>query len=73
MKQVRFLSSVDLFFANVDPTQKVTVQVRTVELGTPTLNLAAPHAEVTLEGSSNNYIYRWNSCNKSYIPISSIS
>ena len=44
-----FLTAVDLFFANVDPTQKVRVQIRTVELGTPTLKLAADHAQVDLE------------------------
>jgi len=46
-----FLSSIDLFFANVDPTQKVTVSLRTVELGAPTLNLASDHSEVTLDSS----------------------
>ena len=46
-----FLTAVDLFFANVDPSQKVRVQIRTVELGTPTLKLAADHAEVELEPS----------------------
>ena len=40
MRQVHF-SSVDLFFARVDPSTKVTVQVRTVELGIPTEFLAA--------------------------------
>ena len=46
-----FLTSVDLFFANVDPSQKVRIQIRTVELGTPTLKLAADHAQVDLEPS----------------------
>ena len=46
-----FLTAVDLFFANVDPAEKVTVQLRTVELGTPTEFLAANHAEVVLEPS----------------------
>ena len=46
-----FLTAVDLFFANVDPAEKVTVQLRTVELGTPTDMLAANHAEVVLEPS----------------------
>ena len=46
-----FLTAVDLFFANVDPSQKVRVQIRTVELGTPTLKLAADHAQVDLEPS----------------------
>ena len=46
-----FLTAVDLFFANVDPSEKVTVQLRTVELGTPTDILAADHAEIVLEPS----------------------
>ena len=46
-----FLTAVDLFFANVDPAEKVTVELRTVELGTPTDMLAAAHAEVVLEPS----------------------
>ena len=46
-----FVSSVDLFFASVDPVEKVRVEIRTVELGTPTLDLAAEHAEVELEPS----------------------
>ena len=46
-----FLTAVDLFFANVDPSEKVTVQIRTVELGTPTELLAANHAEAVLEPS----------------------
>ena len=46
-----FLSSVDLFFANTDPTTKITVQVRPLELGVPTGNLVAIHAEVVLEPS----------------------
>jgi len=46
-----FLTAVDLYFASVDPSQKVRVQIRTVELGTPTLRLAADHAQVDLEPS----------------------
>ena len=46
-----FLSSVDLFFANIDPTTKITVQVRPLQLGIPTENLVAIHAEVALEPS----------------------
>ena len=46
-----FLSSVDLFFASVDPSTKITVQVRPLQLGTPTENLVAIHAEVALEPS----------------------
>ena len=46
-----FLSSVDLYFANVDPSTKVTVQVRPLQLGLPTENLVAIHAEIALEPS----------------------
>ena len=46
-----FITAVDLFFANIDPSQKVRVQIRTVELGTPTLKLAEDHAQVDLEPS----------------------
>ena len=46
-----FLSSVDLYFANVDPSAKITVQVRPLQLGTPTENLVAIHAEVAIEPS----------------------
>ena len=31
-----FLTSVDLFFATKDPGAKIFVEIRTVELGTPT-------------------------------------
>ena len=46
-----FLSSVDLYFANVDPSAKITVQVRPLQLGTPTENLVVIHAEIALEPS----------------------
>ena len=46
-----FLTSVDLFFANKDDNQKVTVEVRTVELGTPTDQLVDDFARVTLDPS----------------------
>jgi hypothetical protein len=46
-----FLTSVDLFFANKDENQKVTVEVRTVELGTPTDQLVDDFARVTLDPS----------------------
>ena len=49
-----FLTSVDLFFGNKDEAEKVTVEVRTVELGTPTNELVDPFAVVTLEPSEIN-------------------
>ena len=49
-----FLTSVDLFFANKDENEKVTVELRTVELGTPTSQLVQDYARVTLEPSQVN-------------------
>jgi len=49
-----FLTSVDLFFANKDENEKVTVEVRTVELGTPTDQVVQDFARVTLEPSQIN-------------------
>ena len=49
-----FLTSVDLFFGNKDPQEKLTVEVRTVELGTPTDQLVQDFARVTLEPSQIN-------------------
>tara|TARA_B100000900_G_scaffold78040_1_gene62507 strand:- start:4059 stop:11225 length:7167 start_codon:yes stop_codon:yes gene_type:complete len=44
-----FLSSLDLYFATKDDKIPVTVQVRTVELGTPTSQLVQDYAEVVLD------------------------
>ena len=49
-----FLSSVDLFFANVDPSTKCTIEIRDVTLGTPTDSMIADHARVVLEPSQIN-------------------
>ncbi len=49
-----FLTGVDLYFANKDDNEKITVEVRTVELGTPTLQVVADYARVTLEPSQIN-------------------
>ena len=49
-----FLTSVDLFFSNKDEAEKVTVEVRTVELGTPTNELVDDFSRVTLEPSQVN-------------------
>lgn len=46
-----FLSSVDVYFGSKDEIEKLQVQVRTVELGTPTLNLVNEFATVTLNPS----------------------
>ena len=49
-----FLTAVDLYFANKDDNEKITVQVRTVELGTPTLQVVQDYASVTLDPSQIN-------------------
>ena len=46
-----FLTSVDVFFANKDDNEKLLVELRTVELGTPTLSLVNQYAQVTLDPS----------------------
>jgi hypothetical protein len=49
-----FMTSIDLFFANKDEAEKVTIEVRTVELGTPTNQLVDDFSRVTLEPSQIN-------------------
>lgn len=49
-----YLSSFDAYFASKDEVEKLQVQLRTVELGTPTLNLVNEFAAVTLEPSDIN-------------------
>ena len=46
-----FLSSVDLYFANVDPSTKCTIEIRPVTLGTPEGQPLVEHARVVLEPS----------------------
>jgi len=46
-----FLTSVDVYFGKQDPNTKLQVQLRTVELGTPTLKLVNENARVELEPS----------------------
>ena len=49
-----FLTSVDLYFKSKDVKEKLTVQIRTVELGVPTLILIQDYAQVVLEPSQVN-------------------
>jgi len=49
-----FLSSVDLFFASKDTQEKVHIQVRTTELGTPTDRLVVDYAHLSLEPTQVN-------------------
>ena len=49
-----FLTAVDLYFKSKDVKEKLTVQVRTVELGIPTLILIQDYAQVVLEPSQIN-------------------
>ncbi|MBU46044.1 MAG: hypothetical protein CMD28_01310 [Flavobacteriales bacterium] len=46
-----FLSELDLYFAEKDPVQKITIQIRDVQLGTPTNQLVADYSEVDLDPS----------------------
>ena len=49
-----FLTAVDIYLGNKDPNEKLTVEIRTVELGTPTLNLVRNYARVVLDPSQIN-------------------
>ena len=49
-----FLTAVDVYFRSKDSREKLTVQIRTVELGTPTLILVQEYAQVVLEPSQIN-------------------
>ena len=49
-----FLTAVDVYFKSKDEREKLTVQIRTVELGTPTLVLVQEYAQVVLEPSQVN-------------------
>jgi hypothetical protein len=49
-----YLTSLDIFFASKDATEKLTVEIRTVELGTPTNLLIQDFARVQLEPSQIN-------------------
>jgi hypothetical protein len=46
-----FLTSVDVYFANKDENEKLTAEIRTVELGTPTNILVQDFAQVVLDPS----------------------
>tara|TARA_R100000479_G_scaffold51668_1_gene24577 strand:+ start:13144 stop:20211 length:7068 start_codon:yes stop_codon:yes gene_type:complete len=49
-----FLTSLDVFFANKDENEKITCEIRTMELGIPTNILVADYAQVTLDPSEIN-------------------
>jgi hypothetical protein len=49
-----FLKAVDLYFANKDENEAVTIELRTVELGTPTNQLVQDFASVTLNPGDVN-------------------
>jgi hypothetical protein len=49
-----FLTAVDIYMKSKDKRQKLTVQIRTVELGIPTLILVQEYAQVVLEPSQVN-------------------
>ena len=43
-----FMTGVDLFFGNKDPNEKLIVEIRTMELGTPTTQVVQDYARVIL-------------------------
>jgi hypothetical protein len=49
-----FLTSIDVYFATKDPVEKITVELRTVELGTPTDLLVQDYSRVSLESDDIN-------------------
>ena len=49
-----FLTSVDVYFGEKDPNEKLYVELRTVELGTPTSQLVADYARVALDPTQIN-------------------
>ena len=49
-----YLSSVDIFMAKKDENEKLHVQIRTTELGTPTNKIVVDYAHVSLEPSQIN-------------------
>ena len=49
-----FITSVDLFFANKDPNEKLTVEIREMELGTPTLQVVQDYARVVVNPDDIN-------------------
>ena len=51
-----FLSSIDLFFATKDASVPVTVQIREVELGTPTNQVVSDFAEVEFRSNSIRFL-----------------
>lgn len=49
-----FLTSFDLYFASKDPSAKIYIELRTVELGTPTQFLVQDYAQVALSPDQIN-------------------
>ena len=49
-----FVTAVDLFFGNKDPNEKLTVELRTMELGLPTNTLVQDYARVVVNPNQIN-------------------
>jgi len=49
-----FITSIDLFFGNKDPEEKLTVELRTVELGIPTNQVLQDYARVVVHPDDIN-------------------
>ena len=75
-----FLSSLDLYFFEKDDSIPVTIQIRNVELGTPTGEIVNDFAQVVLDptvlDTDNTSIIKTSyGCiigNQSYFPISNL-
>ena len=53
-KKGAFISSVDIYMATKDRKAALTVELRTMELGTPTTTIVSPEAQVVLQPSQVN-------------------
>lgn len=49
-----FITAIDLFFGSKDPNEKLIVEIRTMELGTPTNQVVQDYARVVLNPSNIN-------------------
>ena len=49
-----FITAVDLFFGSKDPNEKLIVEIRTMELGTPTTQVVQDYARVILNPNDIN-------------------
>ena len=67
-----FLTSFDVYFASKDPNAKLTVQLRTMELGVPTHNLVQDFCEIVVNPDYINVSNDASVPNNIFIPITSL-